>query len=413
MQQVWYQFQRLMSFMVYRFFADDCMYRASALTFTSLLALVPLMAVSFAILAAFPVYSEFAEPIQNFIFTNFVPATGEVIQQYLIQFATQASRLSWVGVAALLMTSVMVMFTIERALNTIWRTPVRRKGVTTFLLYWGILSLTPLLMGAGFAVSSYVVSLAWVNGSTNEVSWLKTLLTGSTPFLLSWMTFALLFIAVPNCKVKLHHGLIGALVAALLFELAKWGFGFYWRQFNNYQLLYGAFASIPLFFLWVYWVWLMVLVGAELTHALSASYDRRRGKKVSGLVHALLWLRQLWHAQQSGRAMTLDELIAGDQVNYEQAPERQLKALFRAKLIQANDAGAFILSRDLSSLSLLELYRALPWKLPKVSEIADLKWAATQLLQQQLAANEQAQRQLLIRPLKDFFVDDPSSADSV
>jgi membrane protein len=391
-----------MSFIIYRFFADDCMYRASALTFTTLLALAPLMAVSFAILAAFPVYSEFAEPLQTFIFSNFVPATGEIIQYYLTQFATQASRLSWVGIGALLVTSVMVMFTIERALNVIWRVPVRRKGVGTFLLYWGILSLTPLLMGVGFATTSYVVSLSWFGGGI-EFGWLKTLLTTSMPFLLSWLTFTLLFIAVPNCKVKIWHGLVGALVTALLFEIAKWGFSFYWLQFNNYQLLYGAFAAIPLFFLWVYWVWLMVLVGAELTHALSASYDRRRGKKVGGFIHTLLWLKQLWIAQQSGKSLASHELIAHDEVNYQEAPEELLAALFKADLIQTTDMGSFILSRDLSSMSLLELYDLLPWKLPKASEVADLAFNAEHLLQRQLANNEQAQRQLFARPVKDFF----------
>ncbi|QDP73037.1 virulence factor BrkB family protein [Legionella israelensis] len=360
--------KRFMRFVYDHFFEDDCTYRASALAFTSLLAIVPLMSVSLSILASFPVFQDLSDPIQDFIFQNFVPATGKVIQEYLQLFAAQVSRLSIVGVAFLFVTAILLMVTIERAMNKIWRVTTPRHGVTAFLLYWAILSLAPVLLGLSLAATSYVVSIPIVKDQQAP-----SILINSIPFFLSLFAFTFLYVIVPNCKVKIIHGFCGALVAAVLFETAKLGFAYYLTQYNTYQLLYGAFASVPIFFVWVYWVWIITLLGAEISYALSVHYQRRTGKPIDGFSHALLWLNLLWEAQQEGKGLEVSQLIDASQQPYEIKVDEMIKKLTEKKLIHSTEEDVYMLSRDLNQISLYQLSQLLPYRLPSVEELQNLK----------------------------------------
>src|SRR3990167_9859882 len=250
------------------FIEDDCPYRASALAFVTLLAIVPLMIVGFAILSSFPVFQNLKEPLQDFIFANFVPNTGKIIQIYLQQFADQVPKLSIFGMAFLLITAFLLMFTIERSMNTIWHAHAHRKAATAFLLYWAILSLTPLFLGLSLAASSYLISCSLL--IKHQV---QPLLFNIAPYLFSFLGFTFLYVVVPNHPVKLRHGIIGGFIATLLFESAKQGFAYYLTHYNFYQMLYGAFATVPIFFIWVYWVWLITLLGAEISYGLSVDFQ--------------------------------------------------------------------------------------------------------------------------------------------
>ncbi|QBR83867.1 virulence factor BrkB family protein [Legionella israelensis] len=360
--------KRFMRFVYDHFFEDDCTYRASALAFTSLLAIVPLMSVSLSILASFPVFQDLSDPIQDFIFQNFVPATGKVIQDYLQLFTAQVSRLSIVGVAFLFVTAILLMVTIERAMNKIWRVTTSRHGVTAFLLYWAILSLAPVLLGLSLAATSYVVSIPIVKDQQAP-----SILINSVPFFLSLFAFTFLYVIVPNCKVKIIHGFCGALVAAVLFETAKLGFAYYLTQYNTYQLLYGAFASVPIFFVWVYWVWIITLLGAEISYALSVHYQRRTGKPIDGFSHALLWLNLLWEAQQEGKGLEVSQLIDASQQPYEIKVDEMIKKLTEKKIIHSTEEDVYMLSRDLNQISLYQLSQLLPYRLPSVEELQNLK----------------------------------------
>lgn len=234
--------KRFVLFVVEHFINDDCTYRASALAFTSLLAVVPLMSVGLALLSSFPVFQNLSGPVQDFIFENFVPTTGKIIQDYLQQFSAQVSKLSIWGVAFLFVTALLVMVTIEKAMNKIWKTHTSRRGVAAFLLYWAILSLGPVLLGLSLAASSYVLSMPIVQ--THQA---PPFILNSVPFFLSLIGFTFLYVVVPNCPVKLVHGLWGGVVAAILFESAKQAFAYYLSQYDTYQLLYGAFATVPIF----------------------------------------------------------------------------------------------------------------------------------------------------------------------
>lgn len=245
---------------------DNMTTQAGNLAYVSLLALVPLVAVVFALFAAFPVFSDVSVQLKNFIFTNFMPAAGNTLQRYMEQFVANVNRMTAVGAVGLIVTALLLMHSVDSALNTIWRSHKKRPLVYSFAVYWMILTLEPLLAGASLAISSYLLSLRWVNvsGVTSLIDQMLRIF----PLLLSWFAFWLLYSIVPTRRIPPRDALIGALVAGALFELGKKGFALYVTMFPSYQLIYGVLAVIPILFLWVYWTWCIVLLGAEITATL-------------------------------------------------------------------------------------------------------------------------------------------------
>lgn len=251
-----------------RFYVDGCFYRAAALAYTTLLSLVPLMVVSFTILAAFPEFKEMGQKLQDLIFANFVAASAQVVQAHLQSFVQHASQLSATGILSLLVMAVLMVFSMEQAFNSIWHVKKRRHGVQAFLMYWAVITLTPILLGVGLAVSSYLIADPLISGATeylglNKVIWVIA------PYITTYVAFTLVFVAVPNCKVYVRYAAVGALVSTILFELAKWGFAIYVTRFPTYRLLYGAVATVPLFLIWLYVSWVVVLFGVVVNHQLS------------------------------------------------------------------------------------------------------------------------------------------------
>src|SRR5690554_4143906 len=206
--------QRLMHFCRYllrRFGEDNCPKNAAALTYTTLFAVVPVMTVTYAMLAAIPAFNQVSGQIEGFIFDNFVPSTGAALRDYLSEFSHQARQLTGVGVALLMVTAFLMLVNIEKSFNAIWRIRQPRRGVSSFLLYWAVLSLGPLLLGAGFVISTYVTSLNFLSGD-HVIGAAWGWLLGWAPILLSIAAFTLIFVAVPNTRVPLRHGLAGGIL---------------------------------------------------------------------------------------------------------------------------------------------------------------------------------------------------------
>lgn len=240
---------------------DNMTTLAGNLAYVSLLSLVPFVAVVFALFAAFPMFSDVSIQLRHFIFANFMPATGDIIQRYIEQFVANSSKMTAVGACGLIVTALLLMYAVDSALNTIWRSKRVRPKVYSFAVYWMILTLGPLLAGASLAISSYLLSLRWVSGFDSLIDNVLRIF----PLLLSWLSFWLLYSIVPTTRVPARDALVGSLVAALLFELGKKGFALYITMFPSYQLIYGVLAVIPILFVWVYWTWCIVLLGAEIT----------------------------------------------------------------------------------------------------------------------------------------------------
>ena len=356
--------KRFVSFVIKHFIEDDCIYRASALAFTTLLAIVPLVTVGFAVLSVFPVFQNWAPPVQDFIFSNFVPATGKIIQNYLQLLIGQISTLSIMGVVFLFTITLLVMHTVESTMNKIWHVRTPRHGLSAFILYWAIVSLTPFLLGLSLAASSYILSLPFV-ANHNIPSLLNYL-----PFLFSLLGFTFLYVVVPNCPVLFRYGLYGGIIAALLFESAKLTFAYYLTHYNTYQSIYGAFAAVPIFFVWIYWVWFISLLGAEISYAFSMHHQRRKGQPLDGFSHALLWLYRLRLAQINGQELSIEELINVSQQAYAINVNSMLQQFIELKLIKKTSSGHYLLSRDLNYLSLYELTQLLPYRLPNTAQLA-------------------------------------------
>jgi membrane protein len=250
-----------------RYVKDRCPRVAGALAFTTLLAIVPLTAVGFAVLSIFPVFESWMAMVQAFIYGNFVPASGEVVTRYLQQFAANAGRLTVWGLLFLLFTAVMLIATIEHAFNDIWHVRRQRKLARRLVSYGALIALGPVLMGLSLSITSYFSSLP-LFAPDRPVRGIRPRMLGVTPVAFEWATFLLLYIVVPNCRVRFRHAVVGAVVATVLFELAKRGFSAFVVSFPTYRAIYGAVAALPVFLIWIYLSWVITLLGAEITAAL-------------------------------------------------------------------------------------------------------------------------------------------------
>lgn len=233
------------------------------LTYISLLSLVPLVTVMFSMLSAFPMFAEFRTNMEQFIYANFIPSRGDEIQAYLTKFISNTGSMTAIGILALVLVALLLIHNIDKTLNKIWRVTSRPRLIISFSIYWMILTLGPILFGLSIGVTSYLVRLsAFADDYTPGFS---TLVLGLVPYLMSLAAFFILYLLVPNIKVRVRHALWGALLAMLLFELSKRGFALYVTYFPAYQTIYGALALLPILFVWVHLSWMVVLLGAELT----------------------------------------------------------------------------------------------------------------------------------------------------
>ena len=247
---------------------------AGHLAYVSLLSLVPLIAVVFSLFALFPVFSDISAQLKTFIFSNFMPATGNTIQRYLEQFVANSSKMTAVGTCGLIVTALLLIASVDSVLNKIWDSKTKRPIVFSFAVYWMVLTLGPILLVASVAISSYLLSLNWLN-----ISGVHSVIDHalrSLPLLISWISFWLLYQVVPTVRVPAKDAMIGALFSGALFELSKKIFALYIQLFPSYQLIYGVLAVIPILFLWVYVSWCIVLLGAEITVTLGEFRSLRK-----------------------------------------------------------------------------------------------------------------------------------------
>ena len=247
---------------------------AGHLAYVTLLSLVPLVTVVFSIFSFFPIFGSVRLQIEEFVFSNFVPAASDQIHHHFSRFVANASRMTSIGVAALVLVALLLISAIDQNLNHIWRSRGQRARMTTFAVYWMVLTLGPLLAGASILATSYVVSLRIFHHMQLLGSAAKFMLS-ILPFLLSFSSLMLLFVAVPNVKIQWRDAMLGAGLAALLLEGAKKVFALDITQFASYQTIYGALAAIPILLVWIYLSWWIVLLGAEYTASLG-DYRMRR-----------------------------------------------------------------------------------------------------------------------------------------
>jgi len=345
---------------------DRCFEAAGALSYTSLLALVPLMAVILGVLSAFPVFDYGVEQLQDFIFSNFVPAAGDVVREYLNQFIARSTGLTGTGTLFLVVTAIILMATIEKSLNRIWRVDRVRHPTSRLVMYWAVLTLGPMLLGGSLGLTSYLAALPLLAPEFARGT-LQSGLLLMTPPLVALAAFTLIFLLVPNRRVHWRHALAGAAFSALAFELSKRGFVLYISNFPTYERLYGALATIPIFLVWIYVSWVVILLGASLAAALTTFNYRRANWHWNPRQHLLLVLRlveHLWRAQINGRGITTLEFLELEPAATDREIQSLLQPLESAGLVHRDESGCWFLSADLGEITLGELYQALDLVLP-------------------------------------------------
>jgi membrane protein len=252
-------------YVVKRASRDRLTVNAGYLAYITLLSLVPLATVVLSALSTIPAFSGTGDVIQDFIFQNFVPAAGEVVQSTLNEFVANTTKMTTIGAIFLFVAALLLISGIDKNLNFIWRTQKKRPLIYSFSLYWMVLTLGPILMGGSLVISSHVASLKIL--SEDAVSFLYQ----GIPVIFTFFAFLGLYMFVPNIKVKFKHALAGAITAGGLFEITKVLFALYITQFPSYQLIYGALSAVPIIFVWIYLCWFIVLIGAEITASLGES----------------------------------------------------------------------------------------------------------------------------------------------
>lgn len=347
---------------VWRHFGEDRLFdEAASLSYTSLLSMVPLLAVVFGVASIFPVFQQWSEQLKSFVFSNFVPASGDQIQTYLAGFLESVGQLTLTGTLFLVLTALLLMIRIERALNLIWRVPTSRSISNRVAMYWAVLTLGPLALGAAVALSAQPVFEQIAMGAATHSNWRAIGI-----FSLSWLTFTLVFLLVPNRRVQFSHALVGAFLSALLFGLAKKAFVTFVAN-ASFNIIYGALATIPIFLFWLYLVWIVVLLGASLAASLTTFNDRKVDwgwPKKWGFLLAYRLVGNLWKAQGEGRAVPVEELLELLEGATEQVLVGQLGLLSEAGFVTRNEDGNWLLCRDLDTVSLLNLYHAGEFYLP-------------------------------------------------
>ena len=262
------------------FYLSNGIQAASALAFESLLSLVPLLTVMFGLFGHISVLQDFSTMIQNFIFTNFVPEFGQTIEQYIYIFSSKASQLTISGSFILILIALMLLATIDNTFNRIWEIKKKRNPIKRVFIYFLLLIMGPLLIGIGLALTSYFLSIPVIVG-VDTVFNIKSHLLRWFPFLMTSITFILLYILVSNCYVSSKHAVIAGVICAILFELAKYAFGVYIKEMSDLENIYGTLAIVPLFLIWIYISWVIILFGAHITYCLSLFYKDKMSFKKS------------------------------------------------------------------------------------------------------------------------------------
>jgi len=384
------QLGRFLAHVFRRFNQDRCLQIASSLTFTTLLALVPLVTITLGLMAAFPVFSGLGEHIHAFLLANMLPEkAGKVVTGYIEQFSGQAGRLTALGTAFLAVTAFLMMFTIERAFNSIWRVSRPRPVGQRILVYWATLTLGPVLIGASLSMTSYIVSASL--GLSRQIPFVGSAILGFVPFVLTCAAFTLLYYVVPNRAVRPHHALIGGVVAGLAFEIMKRSFALYIAKFPTYTLVYGAFAVIPIFLLWIYLSWVVIVLGALIT-ALAPDFAvlREVARRPSGsdFAEALALLLVLARAQQGPELLGMGQIaerasLTGDRT------ESHLERMVARGWVTKFAGSRYGLVCDTERLLVAEVYREFVLD-GKVGSGAERSKALRTLLEQFAARADEA-----------------------
>ena len=350
-----------------RFNADGCFAASGALSYTTLVSLVPLAVIALGSLSSFPILAPVRERLLGLAMENFVPSIGSQAAWWFRTFANSATQTTAIGAAGIVATGILLLVTVEDQLNLIWRVTAPRPWVQRLLAYWTLITLGPLLIGVSLSLSTYFEIAARQAGFGEQAlawfasSWLHGL-ARVVPALLEFVALTLLYGLIPNCAVRWRDGALGAMIATLTIEILKVGFSIYIGATSFYSIVYGALAVVPIFLLWMYISWMAVLLGAVVAAALpNWRIDQRIGKVPTGGVRlglSLALIAALARAQRRGETRSTPALAKELGVATTVIDEH-IKPLAEAGFAAHTQSGRWVLAWSPESATLRDLYEAL------------------------------------------------------
>lgn len=286
-----------------RFREDRLGLTASSLTFTTLIALVPLVTVMFAVFSALPLFAGFRNALEAYFLQALVPdSIAQPVLTALAGYTAKARKLGGIGAVVLVLTALAMMLTIDRALNAIWRVRRARPIAQRVLVYWAAITLGPLVLGVSLSLTTWVLSAG--RGAVNAGPGALAALFSLIEFALLAVAMAGLFHYVPNTQVRWRHAAAGGVFVAFGFEIAKRTLAWYVGAVPTFAAVYGPIATLPIFMLWIYVGWVIVLLGAVIAAyapSLQMRVVRHTSAPGSRFVLALTVLRELAAARRVGR----------------------------------------------------------------------------------------------------------------
>ena len=376
-------------FVLRRWSEDRCPQNAGNLTYTTLLAIVPIFTVAVSILSSAPVASWVAQ-MKAFLLLSVAPAASqELLGAYMEDFAANAQRLTWTGTAIVLLVSVMMTLIIDRSLNTIWRVRRRRSYWLLVPGYVALFVVGPFLIGAGLTATTFVLSLSAGFGPFDVEPVLLRLVSLATTML----AFFLVYKIVPHRHVPWRHAVVGSAVAAVLFDAAKELFAVYVRHATTYSLVYGAFAALPLFLIWLELSWMVALLGAELTACAGYWHARlwtRADRPGTRFREAVKVARELVGAGAAGASF---EQLRKEAVLPAHDLEDLLARLCEAGIARGDRRSGYTLAGDPGAMTVGELYEA---AVAPVGGMRPEEWAE---ISRDFARAAERMREGLARPL--------------
>ena len=367
LDQKWIQFIR---FVLYRFEADRCRESAGSLTYTTLFAIVPMLTVFLVIVSSIKALEPARQQMQTWIYSNFLPKTSIAFDKALNAFTENSSNLTIIGILFLFVTTVLMLSSIELAFNRIWRVRQARGGIVGFMRYWTIISLGPIILGTAFVLSSTVASMNLLSNTVAGYQFDFAYVLLFISFALTCLGFSLLYWTIPNRSVPIKSAVIAGIFSGVVFELLKNLFGFIMSNFTSYQLVYGAFAALPIFLLWIYTSWLVVLLGVQISYAITAFHSDKTTKRHPILM--LLDVLELFHQKQK-RGGTVSDREAMNILGRGEIGKWPyfIELLEKQNLITRTDSNEYVLIRNLEQVDLWQFVKNLPYALPHRSELND------------------------------------------
>lgn len=364
-QTQWFQF---LVFLFTRFERNNCRDRAAALTYTTILSLIPMLTVFLVVLSSIPSLTLARSKIQITLYSYLLPESSTVVTQYLNDFSEKSYNLTVIGIIFLFITSMMMLSTIEEAFNKIWQVKNLRGGAMGLMRYWMVISLGPLFMGGGFALFSAITSIEFLNSNIAgySIDWSIWLKLASFGLILFGFTF--MYWMIPNRKVPLKNAAFAGISAGILFELLKKIFGFIMQHFTSYELVYGAFAAFPIFLFWIYLSWNIVLLGVETSYALTMFRHSDRPPR-HPILSILYILHLFYERQKTGSVVTEAEMMSLLGKKEVEEWSEFTEILQEQCLINKTDQGDYVLSRNLDQVDFWTFYQTLPYPLPRIEDL--------------------------------------------